>query len=1454
MACKKMLRGWHEDLPCVLGVDSNVELLWNRAEARDAEGEIGFRASGKVDKFLEMASGCRLRPVAPRMEERWVPTHYPRDISREGRHIDCMLVRGIGCGEVQVDAEIRHTINTDHAMLRCTVEVQRTHGGRWKDGRPRWVVDADKLFSPDSWDDVKRMAQTCTAPRRAGKFVDDMETKELIAEAKNQRGVCAKDLWKRIHSMRKNKRRLWKRSRVASILAGNWHAYRELKREASKRNWWGRLLHETSARQVGVDVQKHLEGKIFDPNTDWDGQLRKLVDAIPCPENDFVPITSDEVARALTGMRASSSLGPDKIGVDLLRCLHARCPHELACLFSDVLRTGCLPADWGASLLALLPKTQWPRSVAELRPIAMSSAAFKTLSRVVMERSFDQLRFGCPWSSSGRNRGCADMHGAMSRLRDMVREWRLGVVVVKLDIRGAFDCVHREEVANFLIERSPESAEIFGLIISDVICRLKCSGSWRKPGPPLDDMPADVGCYQDDIFLWGECPRRLAHNVDLIAQELKKLGLSLATEKTGVVASKYYRGRRTIHVAGQDVAFCEPGSSLRILGLDFDFDAPAHQQAKELMSRVWTAFHANKVILCGVGSRKEKAAMVCKLIEGCWSWCAGALHWEKDDLASMNSMQLRILRLCFGCRRGHDEDWVSYNSRSLREIRLWLHSSGGERWSTKILRLQFQLLGHWVRRWEGDSPCLPFFHYNLAYVFGFFEFQYFELLVLVFVSGMVAHKFYDDFLYWRFGTRGGTTIMVSPLVMRTWRIVPRVVVMDGTTLVPHNQVEEATPLGGTARTMDGTQRAMDPAKHPGRLHMGGGAPGVGRLRHLDGMILVGVDIHTGIQLHPLPLVVRDGSGMMEIMVVGVVNLGMQAAVMVGTARTGVMLPLTNKIVSGVRGILYLVVVQINGVPGLKLLVDGVNNGHRLVDKVRNRSAARPPRLRRPREICLAGVLPRLPLARVAGRVLVVSNPLASGKAASGWDANAPALKKGLSGVDKAQYAKPAVGDSDNNGLMGRFAPRLFPVGWTERVMRRSVRVRWAINSVLVVDWAQDGLLSDEDVHYMDEDDEAGFLQMGGYAGLDVDTFSLMELTEDEEALLAELHLPDAVRRNLRETLRTLQRHDAEDQGPEYRWSTAEWVASWDQACADVSRVVRCLRRRLGEEGSVEYWPVVRTPRAAAHRVRSLQWARQWTPVVVQILEALVDCHMVQRVDAIPVQPRPRGGPASRSRSRDSPSASSDGPSMGGRPHRVSRARRRVGAGDSGGRATMDTPVPVADNAPGVVRSSLPASTPGPTEENAVGVDDALPTSSLSTSSVGGAAVGGGSSAEVDPTVRVAEDVDGASLVQRLQPGEARELQRLGVRRDTITALGLFLGELASICDGTHPGSDVVPEDVQWALRVVERALFLSAGTQDFIASILAARLQRGRDACVLPDGDGRGGVVQMAHTFMVGAA
>ena len=49
---------------------------------------------------------------------------------------------------------------------------------------------------------------------------------------------------------------------------------------------------------------------------------------------------------------------------------------------------------------------------------------------------------------------------------------------------------------------------------------------------------------------------------------------------------------------------------------------------------------------------------------------------------------------------------TTYNSRSLRGVRLWIANNNCERWSTKILRLQFQLVGHWGRQHEGERRGL----------------------------------------------------------------------------------------------------------------------------------------------------------------------------------------------------------------------------------------------------------------------------------------------------------------------------------------------------------------------------------------------------------------------------------------------------------------------------------------------------------------------------------------------------------------------------------------------------------------------------------------------------------------------------------------------------------------------------------------------------------------------------
>ena len=66
-------------------------------------------------------------------------------------------------------------------------------------------------------------------------------------------------------------RQMWSVGRSTSfvaILGGNWHAYREYKKEQTRRNWWGRLLQDTTAVSLGDAVKEHLENKIKDPDVD----------------------------------------------------------------------------------------------------------------------------------------------------------------------------------------------------------------------------------------------------------------------------------------------------------------------------------------------------------------------------------------------------------------------------------------------------------------------------------------------------------------------------------------------------------------------------------------------------------------------------------------------------------------------------------------------------------------------------------------------------------------------------------------------------------------------------------------------------------------------------------------------------------------------------------------------------------------------------------------------------------------------------------------------------------------------------------------------------------------------------------------------------------------------------------------------------------------------------------
>ena len=105
------------------------------------------------------------------------------------------------------------------------------------------------------------------------------------------------------------------------------------------------------------------------------------------------------------------------------------------------------------SFLALLAKCDHPAKPGDLRPICVSSAFNKLVSRLVCARALPRLRRGSRISACGRGRQAADLIGGVSRIRDVVREWKLPCLLCKLDVAGAFDKVDRRKVADLLCSR-----------------------------------------------------------------------------------------------------------------------------------------------------------------------------------------------------------------------------------------------------------------------------------------------------------------------------------------------------------------------------------------------------------------------------------------------------------------------------------------------------------------------------------------------------------------------------------------------------------------------------------------------------------------------------------------------------------------------------------------------------------------------------------------------------------------------------------------------------------------------------------------------------------------------------------------------------------------------------------------------------------------------------------------
>ena len=629
---------------------------------------------------------------------------------------------------------------------------------KWgNDSRPRYICTEIPAEIICDADDLSKLASKCTRPRPSQAYCDSEEIKDAIGEARNSND---KKTWKAVHKMRRQARREWERARLSKILNGDWFEYRSLQKEKKRKTgWWGRMLHEKSSKQNTELVQDHLRGKLVNEFCDdWDELLQMQIDSIEVRE-EFVDFTIPEAREVLHQMKINSAVGPDGISVSFLR--HALSDDWMATqimsLVNQIVRNIELPADWSRNFLALLAKCDLPMKPGDLRPICVGSVFHKMVTKLVCSRTMPILRTGSKISGCGKGRQAADVIGTISRLRDVTQEWKVPLLLCKLDISGAFDKLDRQKIVEFLKDRlggrdadhelryllcqlrtyrlsghvpggheihidanvgikqgAPESAELFGMIMDAILTRVTSHAKWGELGWSLSGLDVSLIFYQDDIFVIETELGRLGRRVKVLERCLAQHGLRLAAEKTKIVASETYKGPRRVRVGDTEFVISGSAESVKVLGISFSLQESPSQQAKEILHRTRSAAAAHGQLLRGRASWQKKVSMIRTLVESQFSWTGGALHWSSADLKQANTVQLQVMRSAFRITRLAGESWQEWNSRSMRMCRAWLAYNDCPRWSTVLLRLQHTLLGHWARRVESLSgagecacPCLP---------------------------------------------------------------------------------------------------------------------------------------------------------------------------------------------------------------------------------------------------------------------------------------------------------------------------------------------------------------------------------------------------------------------------------------------------------------------------------------------------------------------------------------------------------------------------------------------------------------------------------------------------------------------------------------------------------------------------------------------------------------------------
>ena len=331
---------------------------------------------------------------------------------------------------------------------------------------------------------------------------------------------------------------------------------------------------------------------------------------------------------------------------------------------------------------------------------------------------------------------------ALRRLAQQAHEWREKFWVIKLDVRKAFDPISQQYLSKLIKEKvgdtlawearawlqvigargfqvafgeetipvdqtngvrqgSPDSPSLFSAGIGEAIGQVvqdMQAHEIRGDHPRLPPAPFGIGAFMGDTYVWGANRAWVQHSLHEVVRRFAERGLEINPKKTMVICSTEDGG--SFSIGGKTVHSHGPEAIMTVLGSPVTFTNAPGAIVSEMQHRARKSFHANRQLLCCKEAKlDDRLRSSITLLRSAALWACET--WPISDylLQTANSLQYHYVREIIGRKRKPQEEWLSWNQRSLREARLIVHRNKacGGRWSSFILHVRWQLLGHVAR-------------------------------------------------------------------------------------------------------------------------------------------------------------------------------------------------------------------------------------------------------------------------------------------------------------------------------------------------------------------------------------------------------------------------------------------------------------------------------------------------------------------------------------------------------------------------------------------------------------------------------------------------------------------------------------------------------------------------------------------------------------------------------------